>query len=71
MRAFFLTFFLVSNFIFVFGQDNTQDEKPSLVVGIVVDQMRYDLIAKYRYKIFGKKDECPMPSKDVQDRFLG
>ena len=30
----------------------------------------YDIIAKHRYKIFGKKDECPTPSKDVQDRFL-
>jgi len=31
----------------------------------------YDIIAKHRYKIFGKKDECPIPPKDVQDRFLG
>jgi len=31
----------------------------------------YDVIGKYRYKIFGKKDECPIPSKDVQDKFLG
>jgi len=31
----------------------------------------YDVIVKLRYKIFGKKDECPIPSKDVQDRFLG
>lgn len=30
----------------------------------------YDLIAKHRYRIFGKKDECPIPPKDVQDRFL-
>lgn len=30
----------------------------------------YDLIAKHRYRIFGKKDECPIPSEDVQDRFL-
>lgn len=30
----------------------------------------YDLIAKHRYRIFSKKDECPIPSKDVQDRFL-
>jgi predicted DCC family thiol-disulfide oxidoreductase YuxK len=31
----------------------------------------YDLIAKHRYRIFGKKDECPIPPEDVQDRFLG
>ena len=30
----------------------------------------YDLIAKYRYRIFGKKDECPVPPEDIQDRFL-
>ena len=30
----------------------------------------YDIIAKHRYKIFGKKDECPIPPKDVQYRFL-
>lgn len=30
----------------------------------------YDLIANHRYWIFGKKDECPIPPKDVQDRFL-
>lgn len=31
----------------------------------------YDLVAKHRYRIFGKKDECLIPSKNVQDRFLG
>ena len=31
----------------------------------------YDFIAKHRYRIFGKKDECAIPSKNVQDRFLG
>lgn len=30
----------------------------------------YDMVAKHRYKIFGKKDECPIPSVDIQDRFL-
>ena len=31
----------------------------------------YDIIGKNRYRFFGKKDECPIPQKDVQDRFLG
>jgi len=31
----------------------------------------YDIIAMHRYKIFGKKDECQIPPKEVQDRFLG
>lgn len=30
----------------------------------------YDVIAKNRYWIFGKKDKCPIPPKDIQDRFL-
>ncbi len=30
----------------------------------------YDLIAKNRYKLFGKKDQCAIPTADVRDRFL-
>jgi predicted DCC family thiol-disulfide oxidoreductase YuxK len=30
----------------------------------------YDVIAKYRYKIFGKKDSCPIPEKSIADRFV-
>ena len=30
----------------------------------------YDVIAKHRYKIFGKKDELAVPSEDLTDRFL-
>lgn len=30
----------------------------------------YDYIAKNRYKWFGKKEACPMPSKEEQDKFL-
>ena len=44
-------------------------------IGIILPKfMRdwiYDIIAKHRYRIFGKKDECPIPPKDVQDKFLG
>ena len=43
-------------------------------IGIILPKFArdwlYDIIAKHRYKIFGKKDECPISSKDVQDRFL-
>ena len=46
-----------------------------LLIGIILPKFirdwLYDVIAKYRYRIFGKKDECPIPPKDVQDRFLG
>jgi len=30
----------------------------------------YDIIARNRYKWFGKKEACPMPSKAEQDKFL-
>ncbi len=30
----------------------------------------YRLIAKYRYKIWGKSDACILPTKDIKDRFI-
>jgi predicted DCC family thiol-disulfide oxidoreductase YuxK len=36
-----------------------------------IRDLMYDVIARHRYRIFGKKDECPIPPKDVQDRFFG
>lgn len=30
----------------------------------------YDLIAKNRYKLFGKADHCRMPTKELRERFL-
>jgi predicted DCC family thiol-disulfide oxidoreductase YuxK len=30
----------------------------------------YDLIAQNRYKIFGKREHCMVPSKDIRKRFL-
>jgi len=30
----------------------------------------YDLIARNRYKWFGKKDSCPLPGADFKDRFI-
>jgi predicted DCC family thiol-disulfide oxidoreductase YuxK len=30
----------------------------------------YDLIAKSRYKIFGKRDECMIPTPELKERFL-
>ena len=30
----------------------------------------YDLIAKNRYAIFGKKDFCMLPNEDISNRFL-
>ena len=30
----------------------------------------YDVVAANRYRLFGKKEQCMMPSGDVQSRFL-
>lgn len=40
------------------------------VVPKVVRDAVYDLIARNRYKWFGQKDQCMVPSPDVQARFL-
>lgn len=31
---------------------------------------KYDLVARYRYKLFGKKDECWLPQPGWKERFL-
>jgi predicted DCC family thiol-disulfide oxidoreductase YuxK len=30
----------------------------------------YDLVAASRYRVFGRRDQCMVPSSDVSDRFL-
>ena len=30
----------------------------------------YDLVAATRYDVFGRKDECMVPTPDIEDRFL-
>ena len=30
----------------------------------------YDFVAEYRYRVFGKKDECSVPEEHVRERFL-
>ncbi|MBK5098602.1 MAG: DUF393 domain-containing protein [Gemmatimonadetes bacterium] len=45
-----------------------------VVLRVVPRPMRdgaYDLVARNRYRWFGRKDFCPMPGEDVRDRFLG
>jgi len=36
----------------------------------VIRDFIYDVIAKYRYKIFGKRDSCRMPKEGEQDLFI-
>jgi predicted DCC family thiol-disulfide oxidoreductase YuxK len=31
----------------------------------------YDLIARYRYRIFGRHDSCPIPRAEHKSRFIG
>lgn len=31
----------------------------------------YDVVAEYRYDVFGRKDRCMIPDEDVSGRFLG
>ena len=31
----------------------------------------YDIVAKNRYKWFGKKEHCMIPAKELESRFLG
>jgi predicted DCC family thiol-disulfide oxidoreductase YuxK len=35
-----------------------------------VRDVAYNIIAKYRYKWFGKKEECMIPSSEFRSRFL-
>lgn len=30
----------------------------------------YDMVAKYRYKLFGKKESCRLPSPEERQRFI-
>ncbi len=39
------------------------------VPGSVRDSL-YDVVAEYRYQVFGKKDECPIPPEHIRQRFL-
>jgi len=35
-----------------------------------IRDLLYSLIAKYRYRVFGKYETCPIPSKEVRERFI-
>ena len=41
-----------------------------IVVPKPIRDFFYRLFAKYRYRMFGKKDECMLPSPEVRARFL-
>lgn len=41
-----------------------------IIIPAFIRDWFYKLFAKYRYKLFGKKDVCMMPTPDVRERFL-
>lgn len=41
-----------------------------IVVPTPVRDWFYKLFARYRYRLFGKKDVCMVPTPDVRERFL-
>ena len=43
---------------------------PLIIIPAVVRDFMYDLIAKNRYRLFGKRDSCMVPTSDIMDRFL-
>ena len=40
------------------------------IVPAFIRDFLYSLVAKSRYKIFGKRDTCMVPTPDIQQRFL-
>lgn len=43
---------------------------PFVAVPAFLRNRVYDLVAEHRYRIFGKRDSCMVPTPDVEDRFL-
>lgn len=41
-----------------------------LIVPRFIRNAVYDYVAKNRYKWFGKRDECMMPTKELKERFI-
>ncbi|MGB7200852.1 MAG: thiol-disulfide oxidoreductase DCC family protein [Pyrinomonadaceae bacterium] len=41
-----------------------------MVLPTPVRDWLYKLFAKYRYRLFGKKDVCMVPTPDIKERFL-
>jgi len=43
---------------------------PFSILPTFITDFCYDLVAKYRYKLFGKKATCMLPSQAIKNRFL-
>lgn len=42
-----------------------------VIVPAPIRDVFYRVFAKYRYRLFGKKDVCMVPTPEVRERFLG
>ena len=40
------------------------------IIPVEIRDFFYDIFSKYRYSIFGKKQDCKIPSTDVKKKFL-
>lgn len=45
--------------------------KLSYIIPRPIRNILYDLIAKNRYRLFGKRESCRMPSPELKERILG
>lgn len=43
----------------------------SIIVPAFIRDFAYRTFAKYRYRLFGKKDVCMIPTPDIRERFIG
>ncbi|TAL57139.1 MAG: DUF393 domain-containing protein [Bacteroidetes bacterium] len=41
-----------------------------IIIPAYIRDFYYDIIARNRYKWWGKKDSCMIPTQDIKDRFL-
>lgn len=41
-----------------------------IIVPKFIRDFVYKIIAKYRYKFFGKKDQCMVPTPDIREKFI-
>lgn len=40
------------------------------IIPVVIRDMVYDIVARYRYTLFGKRDQCRIPTPELRQRFL-
>ena len=43
---------------------------PLIIVPRPIRDFFYRLFARYRYRMFGRKDECAVPTPEIRERFL-